>query len=132
MDRMVVVANEPVAYRTAIAGALPHLRPGIAVHQVDPAALETVVLDWRPLLVICSALSEAVRRAATAVPVFYPRPRTTRCSTSPDIGGVWTIPNSPISWRWSTRRRTQADADAAEERVLRQVRLRMPSEHVAP
>ncbi len=65
MDRpRVLVANEPHAYRVALARALRELRPDVLVHPVDPAELDLLVAAVHPALVVCSRLSPAVQAHA--------------------------------------------------------------------
>lgn len=67
MDRPhVLVANEPHAYRAALARALRELRPDVLVHPVDPAELDLMVVALRPAFVVCSRLSPAVQVHAGA------------------------------------------------------------------
>ena len=49
-----VVANDPRAYREAIAPAIQHLRPHVDVMVVEPADLAGQVERWRPHMVISS------------------------------------------------------------------------------
>jgi hypothetical protein len=49
-----VVANDPRAYREAIATAIQRLRPDVDVIVVDPADLADQVEHWRPHMVISS------------------------------------------------------------------------------
>ena len=68
----ILVANEPSTYRQVLATELPLLRPRFRVLAVDPADLDTAVAQLRPLLVICSRLTEAIRGQAIAAIVLYP------------------------------------------------------------
>jgi hypothetical protein len=63
---LVMVANDPAAYRSVLAQALALLRPDLCVRQLDPADVETVIVTTHPCLIICNQLMEPVRRAARA------------------------------------------------------------------
>ena len=69
---LVLIANEPRAYREVLAAALPELRPGLRVERADPADLDAAVARLRPALVVCSRLTEAVRSSAPSWIVLYP------------------------------------------------------------
>jgi hypothetical protein len=49
-----VVANDLLSYREAIATALQRLRPDVDVRVVDPAELADQMVRWRPHMVISS------------------------------------------------------------------------------
>ena len=68
----VVVANEPRAYREAIATVFQALRPLVVVIDVEPVHLDQEVLDRTPQLVICSWLTETVRARSLSWVVLYP------------------------------------------------------------
>ena len=68
----IVVANEPRTYRDVLATELPVLRPALHVLAVDPADLDAVINRVRPLLVICSRMTEAIRDHTTAAILLYP------------------------------------------------------------
>ncbi len=68
----VVVANEPRAYREAIATVFQALRPLVVVIDVEPVHLDQEVIDRSPQLVICSWLTEAVRARSLSWVVLYP------------------------------------------------------------
>lgn len=71
-DLRVLFANEPRAYREAIAAAVACLRPGVEVLSVDPVDLDAAVVPNRPQVVVCSHLSDRVRRHAIAWALLYP------------------------------------------------------------
>ena len=75
VNRHILVANEPAAYRDMLGSEVPRLRPHLAVLLVDPADLDAAVVNIRPLLVICSELTEIVRQHAIASIVLYPEGR---------------------------------------------------------
>ena len=68
----IVVANEPRAYREALAGALQELRPHIEVISIEPDDLEGKVCEYSPRLVLCSRLTEAVETCCDAWILLYP------------------------------------------------------------
>jgi hypothetical protein len=68
----VIVANEPRAYREALAAALHELRPHIEVICIEPDDLEGTVCAHSPRLVLCSRLTEAVERCSDAWILLYP------------------------------------------------------------
>ena len=68
----IVVANEPRAYREALAGALQELRPHIEIISLEPDDLEGKVCEYSPRLVLCSRLTEAVERCSDAWILLYP------------------------------------------------------------
>ena len=55
---LVVLANEPDAYRSLLAAELPFLRPNLRVLEVNPAELDAAVVSLHPALVICSRALE--------------------------------------------------------------------------
>lgn len=71
-DMVVVVANEPRMYRQVVAAALPRLRPGMRVVEVEPDDLDREIVALEPNLVICSRLTEAVETRAPAWILLYP------------------------------------------------------------
>jgi hypothetical protein len=68
----IVVANEPRAYREALAAALRALRPHLEVICIEPDDLEGTVCAYSPRLVLCSRLTEAVERCSEAWILLYP------------------------------------------------------------
>lgn len=70
--RRILVANEPRAYRDALAAALQALRPQIQALVVEPDDLDCFVERLAPDLVICSQASETVRARAGAWVLLYP------------------------------------------------------------
>jgi hypothetical protein len=55
-----------------LATELPLLRPWLHILPVDPADLDAAVYRFRPVLVICSQLREALRGQGTAWILLYP------------------------------------------------------------
>ena len=72
----VLVANEPRAYREAIAGAVQVLRPHLAVITVAPEDLDEAVVRHDPGVVLCSRLSRVVETWPRAWVVLYPEGKT--------------------------------------------------------
>ena len=68
----IVVANEPRAYREALARAFRVRRPEVTVYMAEPTALDRAVLERAPALVVCSALSAVVETGPRAWIVLYP------------------------------------------------------------
>ena len=68
----IVVANEPRAYREALAAALQELRPHLEVICIAPDDLDAKVSQYRPRLVLCSRLTEAVETCCDAWILLYP------------------------------------------------------------
>lgn len=64
---LVVLANEPDAYRSLLAAELPFLRPNLRVLEVDPAELDVAVTAYQPAVVICSRALEIVPPPACSV-----------------------------------------------------------------
>ena len=69
---VVLVANEPRAYREVVAIALRDLCPTAAVVAVEPDGLDAEVVRRRPDVVVCSRLSEAVETRVPVWVVLYP------------------------------------------------------------
>jgi hypothetical protein len=67
-----VVANEPRAYREALAAALQELRPHLEVICIAPDDLDAKVSHYSPRLVLCSRLTEAVETCCDAWILLYP------------------------------------------------------------
>ncbi len=68
----IILANEPRAYRDAIAGALRCLHPGLAIAALEPAELLPRLRCARPALVIYSEVDPAVELGAPASVQLYP------------------------------------------------------------
>jgi hypothetical protein len=60
----IIIANEPRAYRDALAGVLELKRPHDTVANVDPGEIEQVLRRWRGALVVCSEVSPVVDELA--------------------------------------------------------------------
>lgn len=73
MDKMyVMVANELCTYREVIAEILREFRPHVEVLCLDPDDLDREMARLNPGLVVCSRLTEVVKRGARAWVVLYP------------------------------------------------------------
>jgi hypothetical protein len=73
MERMhVLVANEPCAYREAIADVLRTLRPDVEVNIIEPNGLNGEVARLRPHLVVCSQPCDVAQNGAFTWVVLYP------------------------------------------------------------
>ena len=57
---LVILANEPDAYRSLLAAELPFLRPNLRVLEVDPAELDAAVITYHPAVVISSRALDLV------------------------------------------------------------------------
>jgi hypothetical protein len=68
----VLLANEPRAYREALAAAVRLRCPAAVVRELDAADLDAAVARERPDLVVCSAASAAVEAGAPAWVLLYP------------------------------------------------------------
>ncbi len=62
----IIIANEPRAYRDALAGVLEQARPRDIVANVEPAEIEQALRRWRGALVVCSDVSPVVDELAGA------------------------------------------------------------------
>jgi hypothetical protein len=72
MEAYVMFANEPRAYREAIATAIQELRPHLTVTLVEPELLSYEVRRLAPDLVVCSSIDRVVREASPVVLELYP------------------------------------------------------------
>lgn len=68
----IIVANEPRAYREALARAFRVRRPAVTVYLAEPGVLDRAVLDRAPAIVVCSALSEVIETRPRTWIVLYP------------------------------------------------------------
>jgi hypothetical protein len=69
---LVLLANEPGAYRSVLAEGLPALRPHLRVLEVHPAELDLVVPVHRPTVVVCSREFDVVADVEFTVVMLYP------------------------------------------------------------
>ena len=68
----IVLANEPLAYRQALGAALRDRHADMRIIVVAPEDLEAAVARYRPVLVICDALTPAVEQGAPVWVLLYP------------------------------------------------------------
>lgn len=68
----VLVANEPLSYREALARTLQKLRPQAEVRQTEPEELEASLKSFRPELVLCSRLPEKLPAGPRGWVELYP------------------------------------------------------------
>jgi hypothetical protein len=68
----VLLANEPLAYRQALARVIETQRPDVQVVTVTPDELDVAIQEHTPLLVICDRLTELVEKCVLAWIVLYP------------------------------------------------------------
>lgn len=68
----VLVANDPGAYRDAIARALRVMRPDVEILDVAPAELDGEYARVRPALTVCSRLTRVVESGMTDWIELYP------------------------------------------------------------
>lgn len=71
-SQSILLANEPLAYRQALARAFQAERPHLQVLAVAPKDLDAAVRAHAPLLVICDRLTEFVERCVSAWVLLYP------------------------------------------------------------
>jgi hypothetical protein len=82
---VVLLANEPRAYREALAGALQIMRPLAEVVVADPESLDREVRRLAPSFVVCSRLTAAVKASVPAWVELYPGDGPSSAETS--VGG---------------------------------------------
>lgn len=76
-EMRLLVANEPQAYRQAIAGTVGQLRPDVEVVVTSPSDdLESRVVCLVPDMVICSQLTPAIEGSLGAWVLLYPEGET--------------------------------------------------------
>ncbi len=68
----VLLANEPRAYRQALAAAMSARRDGVHVIVVTAEELDAAVLRHHPVLVICDAVTPVVETHAPVWVLLYP------------------------------------------------------------
>lgn len=91
----VLVANEPRAYRDALAGALAALRPDLRVESLAPDALDLALDRPRPPVVVCSRLTPRVEALACAWIVLYPGQESVAIVRGPD--GRHVVPDPDLA-----------------------------------
>ena len=68
----VLLANEPRAYREAIAAVLGDLRPGFEVRVAEPGDLEDGVFGFGPDVAVCSWVTGVVEERVPVWVELYP------------------------------------------------------------
>src|SRR5215204_3405919 len=68
----ILLANEPRAYREAIAQALHQLRPDVEIETAEPPDLDTSIRQFVPDMVICSEATDTVRSNVRVWVELYP------------------------------------------------------------
>ena len=68
----VLVANAPLSYRQAMAGAIEMLRPNVEVLLGEPEALDADVGRLSPDVVVCSHVTPLVENRVLAWVYLYP------------------------------------------------------------
>lgn len=69
---LVLMANEPRAYREGIAAVIGQLRPEVEVTTVEPSALDASISRYSPDMVICSKATEALKVKVPVWVELYP------------------------------------------------------------
>lgn len=86
----VLLANEPLAYRQALARALETQRPDIQIVTVAPDDLDAAIRQHAPFLVICDRLTELAGKCVSAWIELYPagaRRVTSSCGGNEETAG---------------------------------------------
>lgn len=68
----ILLANEPRAYREAIAQAIHQLRPDVEIETAEPPDLDTSIRQFVPDMVICSEVTDTVRSNVRVWVELYP------------------------------------------------------------
>jgi hypothetical protein len=66
------MANEPRAYREAIAAVIGQLRPEVEVWTVEPAALDGSISRFSPGMVVCSKATDTLKGQVRVWVELYP------------------------------------------------------------
>lgn len=69
---LVLMANEPRAYREGIAAVIGQLRPEVEVTTVEPNALDASISRFSPDMVICSKATDALKGRVPVWVELYP------------------------------------------------------------
>ncbi len=69
---LILLANEPRAYRESIAAVFRQLRPNAEVITAEPEDLEARILELAPDMVICSQATDVVRERVLVWVELYP------------------------------------------------------------
>lgn len=105
----VLVANEPRAYRDALAGAFAVLRSDPRVESLAPDALVLALDRPRPPAIVCSRLTPGVEARACAWIVRYPDHESVTIVRGPAGGSV--VPDTISPTIRSAAGSCGADAD---------------------
>lgn len=68
----IILANEPVSYRQALAHACRAERPILRVIDVAPEDLDRAIREYSPLIVVCDRLTQLVESVVSAWILLYP------------------------------------------------------------
>ena len=69
---LVLMANEPRAYREGIAAVISQLRPEVEIETVEPSALDASIERFAPDMVICSKATDALKAGVRVWVELYP------------------------------------------------------------
>ncbi len=69
---LILLANEPRAYRESIAAVFRQLRSNVEVITAEPEELEARILELAPNMVICSEATSVVRERVSVWVELYP------------------------------------------------------------
>jgi hypothetical protein len=69
---LILLANEPRAYRESIAAVFRQLRPNVEVITAEPEELEARILGLAPNMIICSEATSVVRERVPVWVELYP------------------------------------------------------------
>ena len=73
---LVLMANEPRAYREGIAAVISQLRPEVEIETVEPNALDASIERFSPDMVICSKATDALKGGVRVWVELYPENAT--------------------------------------------------------
>jgi hypothetical protein len=68
----VMVANEPLSYREALAATLREVRPNVGTIVVAPDELDHATFLHKPRLIVCSQLTDTIENRPIAWALLYP------------------------------------------------------------
>jgi hypothetical protein len=68
----ILLANEPRAYREAIAQAIHQLRPDVEIETAEPPDLDSSIRRFVPDMVVCSEATDTVRSNVRVWVELYP------------------------------------------------------------
>lgn len=69
---VILIANEPGAYRSLLVTELPLLRPNLRVVEVNPGEIDEAVALHRPAVILSSRRVETPKELDIAMLVLYP------------------------------------------------------------